>query len=128
MEFVRGRDVQKPLKNVPCATIRNPFCLCVVIELISSKWKVITSCADLYITDIFFSCKRVINEWTHKINCKLSHTHQCTRPQEVNKNTTVTCVSSLLLKLQEFNRSKQWPSETIFRDILWPVEHVRRNF
>ena len=49
------------LKNVPCANIRNCFWLGVVIELISSNWKVIATCVDSYIKDIFFSCKRVIN-------------------------------------------------------------------
>ena len=49
------------LKNVPCVNIRNWFWLGVVIELISSNWKVNATCADSYITDIFFSCKRVIN-------------------------------------------------------------------
>ena len=39
----------------------------VVIELISSNWKVIATRADFYVTDIFFSCKRVIKELdTHK--------------------------------------------------------------
>ena len=79
--------------SVSCVNIRNCFWLCVVKELISSKWKVIASCADSYTTDIFFSCKRVINEWTHTIhNCKLSRTHQYTRRQEINKKT-VMCVS-----------------------------------
>ena len=54
---------KKPLKNVPCVNIRNCFWLGVVIELISSKWKVIAPCAD---SNIFFSYNRVINEWTHK--------------------------------------------------------------
>ena len=35
----------------------------VVIELISSNWKVIATCADWYITDIFFSFKCVINDF-----------------------------------------------------------------
>ena len=34
----------------------------VVIELISSNWKVIATCADAYVIDIFFSCMCVINE------------------------------------------------------------------
>ena len=37
----------------------------VVIELISSYWKVIAIWADSYITDIFFSCKCVIYKLTH---------------------------------------------------------------
>ena len=53
---------KNPLKNVPCGNIQNCFWLGVVIELISGSWKVIASCADLNITDIFFSCKRVNNE------------------------------------------------------------------
>ena len=46
----------------------------VVIELISSNWKVIATCADRYITDIFFSCKCVISELTLPIirYCQLS--------------------------------------------------------
>ena len=104
---------KKTWKNVPCANIRNCFQLGVAIELISSNWKVIATCADSYIKDIFFSCKRVINEWTHtRHNCELSRTHQYTRRQEVNKKknhiyssnivngllrSIVACVSSLLL-------------------------------
>ena len=81
---------KKHLKNVPCANIRNCFWLGVVIELISSNWKEIATCADSYITDIFFSCKRVINEWTHtRRNCESSRTHQYTRRQEVNKTIHV---------------------------------------
>ena len=65
------------LKNVHYANIRNCLWLGVVIELISSNRKVIATWADSYITDIFFSCKRVINEWTHtRCNCESSHTHQ----------------------------------------------------
>ena len=77
---------KNPLKNVPCVNIRNCFWLGVVIELISSNWKVIASCADSYITDMFFSCKRAINDRTltrHK--CESSRTHQYTRGQEINK-------------------------------------------
>ena len=48
------------LKNVTCANIQNCFWLGDVIDFISSNWKVIAICADSYITDIFFSCKRVI--------------------------------------------------------------------
>ena len=45
--------------------------LYVVIELISSDWKVIATCADMYIADIFFGYKRVINELTRtRHNCK----------------------------------------------------------
>ena len=74
------------LKNVPCPNIRNCFWLGVVIELNSSNWKVITMCEDSYITDIFFSCRRVINEWTHTRHYReSSRTHQYTRRQEVNK-------------------------------------------
>ena len=54
-------SLKNPLKNVPCANIQI-FWLCVVIELTSSNWKVIATCANSYITDVFFSCKRVINE------------------------------------------------------------------
>ena len=68
---------KKTWKNVPCANIRNCFQLGVAIELISSNWKVIATCAGSYITDIFFSCKRVINEWTHtRHNCESSRTHE----------------------------------------------------
>ena len=38
----------------------------------------------------FFSCKRVINEWTHtRHNCELSHTH---RPGHVAQS--VTCLAT----------------------------------
>ena len=58
----------------------------VVIELISSNWKVFATCAELYITYNFFSCKRVINELTQTRHiCNSSHKHQFTRRQEVNK-------------------------------------------
>ena len=77
---------KNPLKNVPCVNIRNSFWLDIVIELILSNWKVIATCADSYITDIFYSCKCVINEWTHtRQNCESSCTHQYTCRQEVNK-------------------------------------------
>ena len=80
----------------------------------------IATCADSYITDIFFSCKRVINEWTHKRhNCELSRTHQYTRRQKVNKKITsstnivhgllwsiVACISSLPLHKQLLKCSK----------------------
>ena len=60
--------------------------LVVVIELISSYWRVIATCANSYITYIFFSCKCVINELTHtRHNCQSSRTHQYTRRQEVSK-------------------------------------------
>ena len=53
----------------------------VVIELISSNWKVIVTCADWYIAD-----KGVINELTRtRHNCQSSRTHRYTRRQEVNK-------------------------------------------
>ena len=52
----------------------------VVIEVISSNWKVIATCADWYITDIFLSCKCVINELTRtRHNCRSSRTHRYTR-------------------------------------------------
>ena len=98
-----------------------------MIELISSNWKVIATYADSYITDKFFCCKRVIDEWTHtRHNCESSRTHQYTLRQEVNKNS-VTCVSSLPLNMREYNCSKHWLSETIFGPFLWPVEHVGCN-
>ena len=51
----------------------------VVIELISSNWKVVATCADSYITDIFFSCRCVVNELTHTRHyCQSSCTHQYT--------------------------------------------------
>ena len=113
------------LKNVPCVNIRNCFSLGVVIELISSNCKVIASCADSYITDIFCSCKRVINAWTHTIVMHAS-IHM---PTGSKQKKTFTCVSSLL-KMLEFDCSKQWLSETetIFGTFLWPAEHVRPNF
>ena len=130
---------KNPLKNVSCGNIQNCFWLGVVIELLSSKWKVVASCADSYITDIFFSCKRLIIHrvltrifemgvkmlFSRKIevlpyfsigtfekvgvrikklelvrtliqdipcNFELSHTHQYTRRQEVNKKKQ--CLSS----------------------------------
>ena len=68
---------KNPLKNVPCANIQNCFWWDVVIELISSNWKVIATCADSYIMDIFFICKDVINEWTHtRHNCESSYANQ----------------------------------------------------
>ena len=58
----------------------------VVIELISSNWKVIETCTDWCIADIFFSCKCVINELTcTRHNCQSSRMHRYTRQQEVNK-------------------------------------------
>ena len=49
----------------------------VVIELISSYWKVTATCADSWVTDIFFSYKCVINELTRtRHNCQSSRTHQ----------------------------------------------------
>ena len=88
--------IKNPLKNEPCANIRNCFWLGVVIELISSNWKVIASCADSYITDICFSCKRVINEWTHtRHNCESSRTHQYTRRLQVNKQKKLSHASRL---------------------------------
>ena len=46
---------KKNLKNVPLRIFEIVW-LGVVIELMSSSWKVIATCADSYITDIFFSC------------------------------------------------------------------------
>ena len=43
---------KKLFENIPCVNILNCFWFGVVIELISSNWKVIATCADLYITDI----------------------------------------------------------------------------
>ena len=68
----------------------------VVLELISSNWKVIATCADWYITDIF-SCKCVINELTRaRHKCQSSRTHQFTRRQEVNNKKVLshTCGST----------------------------------
>ena len=53
-------SLKKTLKNIPCANIQKLFLVGCVIELISSNWKRIASCADSYITDIFFGCKHVI--------------------------------------------------------------------
>ena len=68
----------------------------VVIELISSNWKEIATCADWYITDIFFSCKCVINELTRtRHNCQSSCTYRYTHRQEVNKKKYInikTCI------------------------------------
>ena len=52
------------LKNLYIVRIFEIVWLGVVIELISSNWKVIATCVDWYITDIFFSYKCVINEYT----------------------------------------------------------------
>ena len=91
--------------------IRN--CLGVVIELISSNWKVISTCADLYITEIFFSCKCVFNELTRaRHNCQLSHTHQYTRGQEVKKKKksfkllSHACSHASLTNINYFNFKK----------------------
>ena len=57
---------KNPFENAPFANIQNSF--------ISSKWKVIATCADSYIMDVFFSCKRVINELTRTditANCQV---------------------------------------------------------
>ena len=63
----------------------------VVIELISSNWKVIATCADWYTTDIFFSCKCVINELTlTRHYCQSSRTHRYSRRQEVNEKKNLT--------------------------------------
>ena len=76
------------LKNVPCVNIRN--CL-VVLELISSNWKEISTCADLYNTEIFFNGKRVINELTGtRHNCQSSRMHQYTHRQEINKKRVLS--------------------------------------
>ena len=58
-----------------------------------------------------------------KHSCQSSRMHQYTRRQEVNKmrlNQTFT----QLLKIEEYNFSKQWLSETIFGAFLWPVESL----
>ena len=95
----------------------------VVIELISSHWNVIATCADSQITDIFFSCKCVINELTRtRHNCQSSRTHQYTRRQEFNK-MRLHQTFSLLWKIQEYNCWKQWLSETFSGHFYGPSSH-----
>ena len=78
-------------KLVPCANIGNCLVGGVVIELISSNWKVVATCADWYITDTFFSCKFVVNELKRiRHNCQSSGTYRYTRRQEVNKKRVLS--------------------------------------
>ena len=89
-----------------------------MIELISSNWKVIASCADSYITDIFCSCKRVINEWTHTIVMYAS-IHMPTGCKQKNFQMCLLFVKNAGIGLF------QAVAETIFGIFLWPAEHVR---
>ena len=112
MQIGKIADVfpKKTLNNVPCA-----------IELISSNWKVIPTCADSYITDIFFTCKCVINELTGIwYNCQSSHMHQYTRQQEVNKKS-MTCLYITVKNAGIYTCSKQCLSETISGTFYGPL-------
>ena len=102
------------LKNVPCANIRSCFWLGVVIEFISSNWKVISTCALLHYGH-FLQLQGVINEWTHtRRNCKSSRMHQYTRRQEVNKSIHVrllfvfTFTISTLIAGSCFTGGQKW--------------------